>query len=284
MHTLPPPEAIRSIFPYVNERMRKRRCFADKDLDASMFERERLLDEQHRKMALLNQTLMSRVPIPANVLEAQHAFANLPPVEFLLRIFPMINPNVLELVYQGCGGNLEKTIEQLVNHTNKVQLNKTQLVVGKCSSSQTKQGQDGLLPAFNANLAVPHTTPPSATSVSVSPSSILKTDQFVNLSQQKPPPVTPTEDAPPPICQEILSPRKIHSHILAQTNCDLLTQRSAFQPGSAVSFASAHAPPTKSPSQASCSSQSEDTKCSKHKTDKKVTTVLKFSVAALIGE
>ena len=37
------------------------------------------------------------------------------PREFLQRIFPTVNPNVLELVYQGCGGNLERAIEQLVS-------------------------------------------------------------------------------------------------------------------------------------------------------------------------
>ena len=41
MHALPPPEALRSVTPFMNERMRKRRCFADKDLEVVMMERER---------------------------------------------------------------------------------------------------------------------------------------------------------------------------------------------------------------------------------------------------
>jgi hypothetical protein len=42
MHALPPPEVLRTANnPYLSERMRKRRCFADKDLEMVMMERER---------------------------------------------------------------------------------------------------------------------------------------------------------------------------------------------------------------------------------------------------
>nr|KAG5686242.1 hypothetical protein BaRGS_031722 [Batillaria attramentaria] len=40
---------------------------------------------------------------------------NMTPRDFLQRIFPAHNPNVLELVWQGCGGNLERAIEQLAS-------------------------------------------------------------------------------------------------------------------------------------------------------------------------
>nr|ADD97887.1 double sex and Mab-3 related transcription factor 2 [Pinctada imbricata] len=43
----------KSVVPILNERMRKRRCFADRDLDIAMFEREETLFTDHRDEALI---------------------------------------------------------------------------------------------------------------------------------------------------------------------------------------------------------------------------------------
>ncbi|PVD23040.1 hypothetical protein C0Q70_16302 [Pomacea canaliculata] len=59
MHVLPPPEALRSVAPFMNERMRKRRCFADKDLEAAMIERERQLEFLRSRSAALAQSQLS---------------------------------------------------------------------------------------------------------------------------------------------------------------------------------------------------------------------------------
>ncbi|CAI9740064.1 serine/threoninepakD-likeprotein and mab-3-related transcription factor 2-like [Octopus vulgaris] len=40
LQCLPSPESIRGVLPYMNERMRKRRCFADKELEVVMYQRE----------------------------------------------------------------------------------------------------------------------------------------------------------------------------------------------------------------------------------------------------
>uniref|UniRef100_T1J9U9 DM domain-containing protein n=1 Tax=Strigamia maritima TaxID=126957 RepID=T1J9U9_STRMM len=42
------PSPLRSIVPYINQRMRKRRCFADRELEEVMMERERHLELLHR--------------------------------------------------------------------------------------------------------------------------------------------------------------------------------------------------------------------------------------------
>ena len=96
--------------------MRKRRCFADKELEAVMYERERQLEMEKIKTAGIvaqNMAAHSQAGRFAQLGAGQHS-----PKQFLCRIFPSINPNVLELVYQGCGGNLERTIEQLVSNVN----------------------------------------------------------------------------------------------------------------------------------------------------------------------
>ena len=76
-----------------------------------MFERERQLELDKIKTAGLNGQLL---PLPGN--RYRQLAARQSPKDFLQRIFPSINPNVLELVYQGCGGNLERAIEQLVTN------------------------------------------------------------------------------------------------------------------------------------------------------------------------
>ena len=99
LHSLPGPEALGAMMPYVSERMRKRRCFADKELEAAMLERERHLESNKRG------------PTPA--LEAIPSVYQMAPRDFLRSVFPVVNVNVLELVYQGCGRSLERAVEQI---------------------------------------------------------------------------------------------------------------------------------------------------------------------------
>ncbi|XP_050400861.1 doublesex- and mab-3-related transcription factor 2, partial [Patella vulgata] len=111
LHALPPPEALRNMVPFVNERMRKRRCFADKELEMVMLERER--QAEIVKTRANGEQISNATNLDAN--KSRLLLGNMTPREFLQRIFPTHNPNVLELVWQGCGGNLEKAIEQLAS-------------------------------------------------------------------------------------------------------------------------------------------------------------------------
>ena len=126
MHALPPPEALRSMTPYMNERMRKRRCFADKDLEMVMIERERQFEMAKARAAPISQSQLEVfqagmsggcgvLPESSLTSKPRSLLGNLSPRDFLQRIFPSHNPNVLELVWQGCGGNLERAIEQLAS-------------------------------------------------------------------------------------------------------------------------------------------------------------------------
>ncbi|KAK6188901.1 hypothetical protein SNE40_004982 [Patella caerulea] len=111
LHALPPPESLRNMVPFVNERMRKRRCFADKELEMVMLERER--QAEIVKTRANGEQISNATNLDAN--KSRLLLGNMTPREFLQRIFPTHNPNVLELVWQGCGGNLEKAIEQLAS-------------------------------------------------------------------------------------------------------------------------------------------------------------------------
>ncbi|GFR82577.1 doublesex- and mab-3-related transcription factor 2-like [Elysia marginata] len=137
--------------PMINERMRKRRCFADKELEMVMLERERQAEvlANHRRalhhmvythnqqLAHLNGlrkenfqqqsavNLMSSQPaiLQEGLRRIQTFQGNMhavktpreqpSPKEFLQKVFPAHNPSLIELVWQGCGGDLERTIEQL---------------------------------------------------------------------------------------------------------------------------------------------------------------------------
>ena len=122
LHALPPPEALRSVMPYVSERMRKRRAFADKELETVMFERERQVEAEKVKMMQsavghhLSPTGTTAAAAPIDPSKNRQLMGQLSPREFLQRIFPAVNPNVLELVWQGCGGDLERAIEQIVSN------------------------------------------------------------------------------------------------------------------------------------------------------------------------
>ena len=76
-----------------------------------MFERERQVEAEKLKHS--GMMASSAVLDPA---QSRHLMGSLQPREFLQRIFPAVNPNLLELVWQGCGGNLERAIEQLVSN------------------------------------------------------------------------------------------------------------------------------------------------------------------------
>ena len=97
------------MFPYVNERMRKRRCFADKELDVAMFEREKRMEAEKIKVSTTANNFIHTAQAQ------QHLLAQMAPRDFLQRIFPAVNQNVIELVWQGCGGNLERAIEQIAS-------------------------------------------------------------------------------------------------------------------------------------------------------------------------
>lgn len=108
--------------PLVNERMRKRRCFADKELEMVMLERERQTELKNQQLAFHHaqrQALLDRslqqCQTDFEIAKSRLLLGNMPPREFLQRVFPTHNPNLLELVWQGCGGNLERAIEQLAS-------------------------------------------------------------------------------------------------------------------------------------------------------------------------
>ena len=122
VHALPPHDALRSMMPYANERMRKRRCFADKELEVAMFEREKHMEAEKMKATGILQTTA------LNPAQQRHLLAHMAPRDFLQRIFPTVNPNVLELVWQGCGGNIERAIEQIASSSNLSSAHASQMV------------------------------------------------------------------------------------------------------------------------------------------------------------
>ncbi|XP_060081706.1 doublesex- and mab-3-related transcription factor dmd-4-like [Ylistrum balloti] len=109
--------------PIFNERMRKRRCFADKELELAMFERERQ-----------NEMLQTKVK-GSNSLETGHSLTGLvgmdtsemttaspcAPRDVLQQVFPFHSSSVLELVWQGCHGNLQKAIQQIACNVPRIQ-------------------------------------------------------------------------------------------------------------------------------------------------------------------
>ncbi|XP_064625288.1 doublesex- and mab-3-related transcription factor 2-like [Lineus longissimus] len=111
VNALPPADAIRNMFPFMNERMRKRRCFADKELEAVMIERERQVEIQKQNAKASENRNGATQSQTTGTLQAALSHSN--PREVLQRLFPALNPNVMELVFQGCGGNLSKAVEHL---------------------------------------------------------------------------------------------------------------------------------------------------------------------------
>lgn len=109
LYRSPSIDSTRAMLPFMSEKMRKRRAFCDKELDAVMFQRERQLAVEksiiHGVVGGVDDDLCKTLASGVNARE------------FLLRTFPKHNPSVLELVYQGCGGNLQKTVEQIVSYS-----------------------------------------------------------------------------------------------------------------------------------------------------------------------
>lgn len=105
--------------PFLSERMRKRRAFADKELNAIMFERERHL--------AVEKTQLPGLTLPDGSL-AHTLASGLTPQDFLARTFPQLNASVLELIYQACGCDLQKTVEKIVLNSS---FNSTGCPVGK---------------------------------------------------------------------------------------------------------------------------------------------------------
>ncbi|CAH1773383.1 unnamed protein product [Owenia fusiformis] len=143
LHTLPPPEALRSVLPIISERMRKRRAFADKDVEKAMMERERQTMITDKKSSAPSQD--SQLYPIVSTLKAMRSRQNEmvgAPKEFLHKLFPTHNPNVLELVWQGCGGDMEKAIEQIVSTTRQA--------AGQSSVNMGRQG----MPYTCPNMAI----------------------------------------------------------------------------------------------------------------------------------
>ena len=68
------------------------------------------------------------------------------PRDFLQKIFPTVNPNVLELVFQGCGGNLERTIEQLASSSSVSNVHASQLAQHAVLQQRLASGKMGSVP------------------------------------------------------------------------------------------------------------------------------------------
>ena len=245
------------MFPYVNERMRKRRCFADKDLEAAMFERERVMNEQMK-------LLQPRFPAIMGVFGAQptptgNLPTNLSPKEFLSRLFPAVNPSVLELIFQGCGGNLEKTIEQLAAQTNMAFSNKLQGV--------GKQAPSPIHPAF--------ITPPSNVLSGFTTNDGILTGVTSGGIPTNSRDTHHERDL-------IIDPRHRMTPPKETTSSgDELNYRSAFHPMVPENLVGSHRELSKSP----CQKQSDTPEWTEiSKKDKGPETLLKFSVEALIGK
>ncbi|KAL3868148.1 hypothetical protein ACJMK2_040982 [Sinanodonta woodiana] len=107
--SVPSADPLKSMLPLMNERMRKRRCFADKELEIVMLERE-----QHTEITSQQTFPSDIIGHPTRKEHAIQEFCNTrKDIDVLFKLFPAYNPNVLELVWQGCEGNLDKTIQQL---------------------------------------------------------------------------------------------------------------------------------------------------------------------------
>ena len=101
--------------PSVSERMRKRRAFADKDLETTMLQREcqwslMYAAQQQPQTPSGSETLTARSPGSLAALKAGVTM----PKEFLQRLFPHHNTSALDMVLQSAGGDLHRAIEYLV--------------------------------------------------------------------------------------------------------------------------------------------------------------------------
>ncbi|CAH1243010.1 DMRT2 [Branchiostoma lanceolatum] len=109
----PDPSSYFLLSPEVSERMRKRRAFCDKELEAAMLERER--EQEARRAQHLFATngfcLPVGLTVPSGVTLPGGSCTS--PREFLVHAFPHVNPSFLELILQGCGGDLDWALEKV---------------------------------------------------------------------------------------------------------------------------------------------------------------------------
>ncbi|XP_078657472.1 uncharacterized protein LOC144903333 [Branchiostoma floridae x Branchiostoma belcheri] len=109
----PDPSSYFLLSPEVSERMRKRRAFCDKELEAAMLEREREQEARRAQhlFAANGFCLPVGVTVPSGLTLPGGNCTS--PREFLVRAFPHVNPSFLELILQGCGGDLDRALEKV---------------------------------------------------------------------------------------------------------------------------------------------------------------------------
>ena len=268
------------MMPCLSERTRKRRAFADTELDAVMMERERFVVNEAHKMK-------APAPPPFHLLDparSRQLLGQLGPREFLQRIFPTANPNVLELVYQGCGGSLEKTIEQLVSNNVVSQMQAAHFAQqqallhqqGKViNASQQKQSQQSAFvrPATNASSpSSPIRPPPAHTGLPVPPYPSLAAFHPLLTPGRLPYPFV----LPGGVTKLPSSSLAAAAHVTKE----LLEEKSAFQPKTQDSIQDAQ---TNSPTPSPSLSRSPSPPVPSQPTTKN-NSPIKFSVASIIGE
>ena len=110
MHNLPSTGNLQTLLPFASERMRKRRCFADKDLDMAMYEREKSFEETVLK---------------AGTFLPHSGLVGAPAVTLLHRYFPMLDERLTQYVYNCCGQNLNAAAMQLHRYQTGLMLRQT---------------------------------------------------------------------------------------------------------------------------------------------------------------
>ena len=141
MHGLPSPHAIHTLLPFASERMRKRRCFADKDLDLAMYEREKSVND-----AMLNAPVVAPVAAPAAAAAAPNDAGVNVATMTLQRCFPMLDQKLVQYVYHCCGKDLNATAMQLHEYQRKLML---------CRKATNVKAQNrGVVPADSQRTSV----------------------------------------------------------------------------------------------------------------------------------
>lgn len=265
------------MMPCLSERTRKRRAFADTELDAVMMERERLVvTEAAQKLKPPGPVNPSGAPFhlldPAR---SRQLLGQLGPREFLQRIFPTANPNVLELVYQGCGGSLEKTIEQLVSN-NAV----SQMQAAHFAQQQALLHQQGkLLQPSAAHQKQPSAfVRPAGNHVSpVRPPPAHMGLQGLQAAYLAYPLLPMAGRLPYPFLIPKMPDSGSHGIIASNANAakELLEEKSAFHP---------RAQDTEEADTSPSPSLSRSPSPVRQSTASKITSPIKFSVASIIGE
>ena len=98
LQTAPASYSFQSHLAYLSERMRKRRCFADKHLDTAMFPKESFQMDIRGRFGDGHCIGITEWEYQVNLLK---------------KMFPNLNENVLELIWRAHGCSLEKAIEHV---------------------------------------------------------------------------------------------------------------------------------------------------------------------------